>query len=182
MAVDTVAGFLPATAARAIAVLICVSALGAVNGLTFTGARISYALGQGHQAFSRFGRWHARLGTPVWALALQGVVSAAIALAAGSFIDTILYTAPIVWLFFLATGVSVFVLRRRDPGRTRPYKIIAFPWTPIAFCGCCAFMCYNCVKYAWQNKPVGLAILGAVFLAGMVTYLMTERSCRSRQI
>jgi len=182
VAVDTVAKFLPVTAAKAIAVLICVSALGAVNGLTFTGARISYAMGQGHEVFGRFGRWNSRLGTPVWALAFQGLVSAAIALAAGSFMDTILYTAPVVWLFFLATGISVFVLRSREPERPRPYKILCFPWTAIVFCGSCAFMAYNCVMYAWQNKPIGLAVLGAVFLAGMVTYVLTERSDRSRQV
>ncbi len=41
---------------------------------------------------------------------------------AGSFIDTILYTAPVVWVFFLATGLSVFVLRRKEPQNVRPYQ------------------------------------------------------------
>ena len=45
VAVDATARVFPVAAGRAIAVLICISALGAVNGLIFTGARISYALG-----------------------------------------------------------------------------------------------------------------------------------------
>jgi amino acid transporter len=176
VAVDTIAKVLPDLASRAVAVLICISALGAVNGLTFTGARISYAMGQGHEVFSRFGRWHARLGTPVWALAFQGLISAVIALAAGSFVDTILYTAPVVWLFFLGTGATVFVLRSQDPNRSRPYKVMGFPWTVIVFCGCCAFMLYSCIGYAWKVKPMALAILGGVVLAGAVTYVLTKRS------
>ncbi len=46
-----------------ISVLICISALGAVNGLIFTGARISYAVGTDHRLFRWLGRWHPRLGT-----------------------------------------------------------------------------------------------------------------------
>jgi len=179
VAVDTVSKVLPGIAARAVAVLICVSALGAVNGLTFSGARISYALGRGHAAFGRFGRWNARLGTPVWALALQGLISVAIALAAGSFYDTILYTAPVVWLFFLATRISVFVLRRSDPHRPRPYQVSGFPWTTILFCGCCAFMLYSCIGYAWNQKPVALVMLGGALVAGAVTYAWTERPVRA---
>jgi APA family basic amino acid/polyamine antiporter len=181
VAVDTVAKVLPGLAGRAVAVLICISALGAVNGLTFSGARISYALGQGHTAFGRLGRWHGRLGTPAWALAFQGIVSVAIALAAGSFYDTILYTAPVFWLFFLATGISVFVLRSREPDRPRSYKVSGFPWTTILFCGCCAFMLYSCIGYAWLQKPMALAVLAGALVAGALTYVLTERPGRSNQ-
>jgi amino acid transporter len=117
VAVDTVATVLPAVASRAISALICVSALGAVNGLVFTGSRISYALGAEHVAFRRLGRWSARRGTPFWALIAQGGLSLVIILVAGSFVDTILYTAPVVWMFFLATALSVFVLRRSQRNR-----------------------------------------------------------------
>ena len=55
VAVDALARVFPAAAGRAIAVLICISALGAVNGLIFTGARISYALGAGHLVFRPLG-------------------------------------------------------------------------------------------------------------------------------
>ena len=181
VAVDTVAKVLPGLAGRVVAVLICISALGAVNGLTFSGARISYALGQGHAAFGRFGRWHGRLGTPAWALAFQGIVSVAIALAAGSFYDTILYTAPIFWLFFLATSISVFVLRSREPDRPRSYRVSGFPWTTLLFCGSCAFMLYSCIGYAWHQKPMALAVLGGALVAGGLTFVLTERPGGSNQ-
>jgi len=175
VAVDTVGKVLPGIAAKAVAALICISALGAVNGLVFTGARITYALGQGHRAFGLLGRWHQALGTPVVALAVQGGISLAIAVAAGSFFRAILYTAPVVWLFFLGTGLSLFVLRKRFPQRARPYNVVAYPVTPLVFCLCCGFMLYNCILYAAANMPMALAVLGGVMVAGLVVYVVTER-------
>ncbi len=174
VAVETVSAVFPDIAGRAISILICVSALGAVNGLIFTGARISYALGAEHNAFRGLGRWSPRLGTPVSALIAQGCLSLVIVLFAGSFIDTILYTAPVVWLFFLATGMSVFVLRQKEPGTQRSYKITGYPVTAIIFCGCSVFMLYSSVSYALRNKPVGLLVMTGVLLLGVLVYRFTE--------
>jgi len=175
VAVDAVARVFPEAAGRTIAVLICISALGAVNGLIFTGARISYALGAGHLAFRPLGTWHQRLGTPVFALATQGVLSLAIVLLAGSFLDTIIYTAPVVWLFFLGTALAVFVLRRQEPDLVRPYRISGYPLPPIIFSLCCLFMLYSSVLYALAKVPWGLALLSGVLLIGAIIYQLTER-------
>jgi amino acid transporter len=175
VAVDSMARVFPETAGRAIAVLICISALGAVNGLIFTGARISYALGAGHLAFRPLGKWHQRLGTPVWALAIQGVLSLAIVFLAGSFLDTIIYTAPVVWLFFLGTGLSVFVLRRCEPDLVRPYRVSGYPLPPIIFSLCCIFMFYSSVTYALAKVPWGLVLLAGVLCIGAMIYQLTER-------
>lgn len=175
VAVDAVSSVLPTSAARVISILICISALGAVNGLVFTGARISFAMGEDHNLFRLMGKWHPKFGTPVWALIVQGVISLAIVLIAGSFIDTILYAAPAVWLFFFATGVSVYVLRRKEPDRPRPYKVLGYPFTPLIFCGCCVFMFYSCVTYSLANKPVGLIVLSVMMLAGWVLYQVSKR-------
>ncbi len=173
VAVETVSTVFPDIAGRAISILICVSALGAVNGLIFTGARISYALGAEHASFRGLGRWSGSFGTPVRALVAQGCLSLAIVLFAGSFIDTILYTAPVVWLFFLATGMSVFILRQKEPGTQRPYKITGYPVTAIVFCACSVFMLYSSVSYALRNKPAGLLVMMGVLLAGLLVYLFT---------
>lgn len=175
VAVDTVARVFPETAARAIAVLICLSALGAVNGLILTGARISYALGTEHPAFRRLGIWHPRLNTPAWSLLLQGAICLAIILLAGSFLDTIIYTAPIVWLFFLGTGLAVFILRRREPGLERPYRSHGFPFPPLIFCLCALFMFSSSVTYALAKVPWGLILSAAVLASGALVYYLTER-------
>ena len=175
VAVDTVSQTFPRAAGRVIAVIICISALGAVNGLIFTGARISYALGADHTSFKPLGIWHRRLGTPVWALVVQGVLSLAIVGLAGSFIHTILYTAPVVWVFFLATALSVFVLRYTESQIRRPYQVTAYPLTPLIFAACCLFMCYSSVSYALAHTPTGLIAVGGVLVVGMIIYGLTNQ-------
>jgi amino acid transporter len=174
VAVDAVATVFPDGAVRLIGIIICISALGAVNGLIFTGARISYAMGTGHKVFQGLGKWHPRLGTPVAALVLQGVLSLAIVLFAGSFIDTILYSAPAVWLFFLATGLAVFRLRKKDAELPRACKVVGYPCIPMIFCAACVFMLYSSVSYALLQKPVGLVILGFTLFAGLCVYTITK--------
>lgn len=175
VAVDTVARLLPNVAARAVAVIICISALGAVNGLIFTGARISYAMGTGHRLFQVLGRWHPKLGTPIAALVAQGILSLCIVLLAGSFIETILYSAPAVWLFFLATGISLFRLRAEAESIERPFKAPLYPLVPVIFCLACAFMLYSSVTYALQQKPIGLLVLTGAMSLGAVLFIGQKR-------
>ena len=185
VAVDTLTRALPGVpAGRIIAALICISAAGAVNGLIFTGARISYALGSEHAMFRAIGRWHPRLGTPVVALLTQGAICLAIVLVARSFVETIIYSAPVVWLFFTGTALSLFVLRYREPRIDRPYKVLAYPVVPLIFGVCCLFMFYNSLTYAWREKPNALYLMAGVLLSGVPVYgvsrwIETRRPSRS---
>jgi basic amino acid/polyamine antiporter, APA family len=175
IAVDAVTKSLPSLpAGRIIAVVICISAAGAVNGLIFTGARITYALGTEHAMFGRLGRWHPRLGTPVTALAVQGAIALAIVLVAGSFVDTILYSAPVVWLFFTYTALSVFILRFREPQIERPYKVPFFAIVPVIFLTCCYFMLFNSVTYAWNTKREALFVMLGVLALGIPVYFLSR--------
>ena len=131
-------------------------------------------MGSDHSMFRGLGAWNPKSGTPIRALVLQGLLSLAFVFFAGSFIDTILYTAPIVWFFFLATGISVFILRKRDSGTPRPYKVAGFPFTVIIFCVSCIFMLYNSLTYALAFKPIGLIIIFSVVLAGIVIYALAK--------
>lgn len=161
-------------AGRFVSVLVCISALGAVSGLIFTGARISYAMGAEHRAFRAVGKWNARTGTPAWALILQAVIAIALITALGSFVDTVLYTAAPVYSFYLATSLAVIVLRRKEPDVERPYRVTGYPITTIIFCAVCAFLIYSTVSYAWNVKPRSLQVLGAVLVAGMIIYRLTD--------
>jgi basic amino acid/polyamine antiporter, APA family len=161
VATDTVATVWPQTAGVLISALICLSALGAVNGLVFTGARISYAVGQDHRLFGHLGRWHPRFGTPAVALIVQGLIAVILIVALGSFIDAILYTAATVYTFYLASTIAVIVLRFKDPHRERPYRVLAYPVTPLVFAGVCGFLIYSAVTY----KPmIALSACGLLAL------------------
>jgi len=171
VAAETVASVFPSLAGGFVGCLICICALGAVNGLIFAGSRIAYAVGRDHRLFGALGRWSDRTGTPVRALTLQGALAVGLILALGSFIDTVMYTAAAVYLFYLATSAAVVVLRFRDPQTERPYRATGFPVTTVIFCLVCVFLIVAAVDY----RPIMAAASLAVILLGVPAYWLSER-------
>lgn len=151
--------------------LICVSALGALNGLILTGARISYALGADHRLFHRLGRWHPRLGTPAVALVLQGAIAVTLLVLLGSFVNAVLYTAATVYSFYLASALAVIVLRFKEPSVERPCRVLGYPLVPLAFAGVCAFLIYSAVVY----RPAIAAVSGVLLLLGLPLWCWSRR-------
>jgi basic amino acid/polyamine antiporter, APA family len=156
---------------RVIGLLVCVSCLGAINGMIFTGARIFYAVGTEHRLCRWLGYWHPRLGTPARALMLQAVVTLGLMVGFGLYPDgfdrLVVFTGPMFWLFLLMTGVALFVLRIREPATPRPYRVLLYPWTPALFCLSTAYMLYASVSYAWQQRYVEGFWAAAVMVVGL---------------
>jgi amino acid transporter len=172
VAADTVASVFPEVAGSFVSALICLCALGAVNGLIFAGARIAYALGRDHRLFSALGTWSKRTGTPVRALILQGCLAIILILVLGSFVDTVMYTAAAVYLFYLATSVALIVLRIRDRSTPRPYKATGFPVSTTVFCLVCLFLIVAAVQY----KPTIAVVAGLLILLGVPAFWLSERA------
>ncbi|MHC4176850.1 MAG: APC family permease [Planctomycetota bacterium] len=143
-------------------VLIAISALGAVNGMVFTGARIYYAMGRDHRLYAWLGRWSRRTHTPVWSLVIQALITLGLVVAfgllemvgrsKGGFASMIIFTTPVFWFFLLLVGICLFVLRHREPGTPRPYLVPAYPVIPILFCLSSLYMLYSSVDYAVKNQ------------------------------
>jgi amino acid transporter len=169
--------------ARFVSVLIVISALTSVNATAFTGARTAYALGLDFRPLGFLGRWHARAETPVNALLTQGTIALAlVALGAAmrrGFETMVEYTAPVFWLFFLLVGVSLFVLRRREPEVPRPFKVPLYPITPLVFCATCAYLLYSSLAYTGSGALVGVTVLAA---GALVLLLMGWTNDESRNI
>ncbi|MBN1590065.1 MAG: amino acid permease [Pirellulales bacterium] len=167
--VDVINTVLPQWGGRLLAALVCVSALGAMNGQIFAGARVSYALGTEHRPFGWLGLWNSRTGTPVVALAVQAFLAVGLIVAFGSFEETILYTAAAVYSFYLATSLALIVLRRREPDVARPYRVTGYPVVPLVFAACCGFLIYKAFVYS----PLWAGISAAILLAGLPIYWLS---------
>lgn len=154
-----------ANGARFISVVIVVAALSTINATVLTGARTSYALGRDFPMFSYLGRWNGRTDSPSAALLVQGAVALALVVLGAAtrqgFATMVEYTAPVFWLFFLLTGISLFVLRYRDPDRERPFRVPLYPLTPLLFCGVCVYMLQASLAYTGIGALVGVAVLAA---------------------
>lgn len=163
--------------AKAIAALVVVSALGALNGLIFTSPRVYYAMGAEHRLLAPLGKWSPRFGTPLAALAVQCVIILALIVGFGSregFQTMVKFTSAAFWGFLLLTGFAFFVLRYKDRHIERPCRVIGYPLVPVLFILTSAYMFYASATYAPKESLVG----GAILLVGLPIYgisLLVER-------
>jgi amino acid transporter len=171
------------TGENIISVMVAIAALTSINATMIVGARSSYAAGRDWPALSRLGCWHAERGTPVNALVVQCLASLLLiamgAWAGGGFKAMVEFTAPVFWLFFLLSGISLFVLRTKEPDVERPYKVPLYPLLPILFCAMCAYMLWSSLSYVYNQSLGGLnaAWIGVAVLAvGVLLLLMIKTS------
>lgn len=180
-------------AGQLMAILVSISALGAMHGLIYTGSRIYAVLGEDFKVFRFLSYRHTKAQTPLWALGALGggtifltvvvgtqagrlVMDRMSKLISGATIPWETYggrfetlvsgTAPVFWFFFLLTGISVFVLRHKEPETPRPFRIPLYPVTPFVFCATSGYMLYSSIQWAkW------LTLLGVLPLfAGVLGY------------
>ncbi|MGH7316109.1 MAG: APC family permease, partial [Candidatus Rokuibacteriota bacterium] len=173
VAADLMARSAGVRSAWVVSVLIVIAAATSVNAAVFTGARTAYALGRDFRPLALLGRWHRRAGTPVNALLVQGALALALVVFGGfmreGFETMVEFTAPVFWLFFLLTGVALFVLRHREPEVARPFTVPLYPITPLVFCATCAYLLYASLAYSGTGSIIGVAVvaLGALVLGLM---------------
>jgi amino acid transporter len=157
---------------RLMSALVCVSCLGAINGMVLTGARIYYALGAEHRLYAWLGKWNARFDAPLRSLGAQLAVSLALIVGFGwysaGFEKLLNFTAPVFWAFIFMVGVSLFVLRHKEPNLPNVQRVPLYPWIPLAFCITAAFLFDASFLYALghgsqeANWALGLLAVGVV--------------------
>lgn len=173
VAADVVQHTLGPRGAQLTGVLVILAALTSINAAIFTGARSSYAVGRDFGLLAFLGRWSAHTRTPVNALLVQGAVALTLvglgALTRDGFETMVEYTAPVFWLFLFLAGVALIVLRRRDPGRPRPFRVPLYPLTPLVFCATSGYLMYSSLAYTGLGAFVGVGVLSAGALLLLLT-------------
>lgn len=158
-----------ATGGRVVAGLICVGLVSAISAMTWIGPRVTMAMGEDVPVLEVFAQRSAS-GVPVAALLLQaGVVT--LLLLTQSFeavLDFIQFSLTLC--SFLAV-LGVIVLRVTRPGLERPYRVWAYPLTPLVFLAVTGFMMY----YLATERPLeSLASLG-LMASGLGLFLLSRR-------
>lgn len=181
IAADLMRATLGPQGAQLLSVLVAVAALSSANATIFTGARTSFALGRDFSLFSFLGRWKGEGGTPANALLVQGgVVLLLIGLGAVTrqgFESMVDYTAPVFWFFFLLTGVSLLVLRVREPDKPRPFTVPLYPLVPLLFCLASLYMLWSSLAYTGIGALVGVVVL----LVGLPLLLLQRKKAEEEQ-
>ncbi|MBE9009067.1 amino acid permease [Pseudanabaenaceae cyanobacterium LEGE 13415] len=163
IAADLMRQALGESGAVLISILIAATALGSLNATIFTGARTNYAFGQDVPLFRFLGRW--RTGFIVQsAIALLLILMGT--LTRNGFEAMVDYTAPVFWFFFLLSGLSLILLRIREPYRLRPFQVPFYPISPLFFCAVCGYLLYSSLVYTGISAIAGVivVVLGIPFL------------------
>lgn len=165
VAADATTAVIGTIGAAVITVSILISTLGANNGIVFTAARIPYAMARDGQFFRWAGQVSERYAVPVTSLLVQGVWSSVLALS-GTYDQLFSYVVFVSFLFYAMSAVAVIVLRKREPGMTRPYRTWGYPVTPVVFVLFSGFLIVNSiVEQPWESA-IGAGLLGA----GLIFY------------
>lgn len=166
-------------AADAVSVLVVVATAASMNVTILTGARTNYALARDFRTFAFLNGWSGSANAPVRALILQGAVALLMVVLGSAgrsgFETMVRYVSPVFWLFFLMTALSLFVLRRKEPARRRPFRVPGYPMTPLLFAAACLYMFYSSLAHSSFG-----AVLGLLVLAGGLPFLVVEKRALGR--
>lgn len=152
------------------AALIMVSTFGCNNGIILAGARVYYAMAKENLFFKKAGHLNAS-GVPEYALWVQAIWASILCLS-GTYGDLLDYTTFASLLFYIVTIGGLFILRKKEPNTTRPYKVIAYPVLPILYIVMALTVCVILLYTKPQNTWSGL---GIVALGLPVYYLFLHK-------
>lgn len=145
------------TGAVLIAVAILVSTFGCTNGLILAGARIYYAMAKDGLFFKRVAHLN-RNRVPGRGLWYQGLWASLLCLS-GKYNDLLNYVMFAVFLFYVLTIAGLFILRVKQPGLPRPYKVIAYPWLPAIYIALAIFFDVVVLRVFPQYAGSGLLLV-----------------------
>jgi APA family basic amino acid/polyamine antiporter len=155
--------------AGAIAGLVMVSALGALNGIILAGPRVYYQMARDGLLFRWAAEVHPRFQTPSRAIVLQAAW-ASVLVWTGTYralFTRVIYTE---WIFFALLGVGVLLLRRR-PGYHPAWPMPFVPAAPALFVIASAAVVINQLAADPVDSAIGLGLV----LSGLPVYWIWSR-------
>lgn len=142
-----------------------------VSSMTLAGPRVLQMIGEDHKLFRPLGVTN-KHGVPARAIWLQAMLSLAFILT-GSFESILVFAGFTLGLNTLFTVLGVFILRHREPGLARPYRISLFPLPPLIYLLVTGWT----LTFILFAKPAeGFAGLGIVAAGALVYFLATKKA------
>jgi basic amino acid/polyamine antiporter, APA family len=174
--VDVAERAMGSVGAQLVGLLVAVSSLTSMNSTMIAGARTNYSVAHDWTALGFMGRWQGRRSTPAMGFVVQAAIALALigfgALEKDGFAAMVEFTAPVFWLFFMLSGLALFILRRRDPTVPRPFRVPLYPVLPLAFVLSCAYVLYSSIVHAQTEHATHVAF--GVMLSGVVALLLLK--------
>ncbi len=159
-----------ATTLLTIAILIAIAS--SLNGSVLVGARVYYAMARDGVFFKKMGKVHPKFKTPAYSIVIQCIWSGVLVFM-GNVEQLFTYMIFPAIIFWVITAFSVFILRRKRPELSRPYKTWGYPLTPLIFIFACLGLLINTV---FESPLESIAGLGITLLGIPVYWYWKNRS------
>lgn len=162
-------------ATLAIALAVTAAAFGCLSAGIAPAPRIVFALSRDGLFPKPFGRAHPRFQTPSFAIVVQAIWMSLLCLS-GRYDQLYTYATFAVILAYTATGISLFVFRKKRPDLPRPYRCWGYPIVPFVFVATSALLAVNTVREQPKETLACLAIL----LLGLPVYFWMRAAGKRR--
>ena len=147
-----------AGAAWAAASIVMIAA--SISAMVLAGPRVYYAMARDGLFFGVAARVHPKFRTPTAAIAAQAAWSGLLVLT-GTFSQLVEYTGFAIVLFAGIAVIAVFVLRRKHPSETRPFRAWGYPVAPSFFAAASLLIVANAIRENPATSIAGLLVIGS---------------------
>lgn len=174
-AIEAVRSFWGTGGVLFISLLILLTTLGCTNASILTGARPYYAMAREQLFFPAIGKLN-KANVPGNSLFWQGLWASILVLS-GTFdqlTDMVIFA---VFIFYGATTLGVFILRRKMPDAHRPYKVWGYPVIPAIFIIFCIGLFFNTIITRPREAIMGVILI----LSGIPVYFFINKKYRKRK-
>ena len=154
---------------RIVGGLICFGLISAITAMMWIGPRVTMVMGEDLSALSFFAKKSAA-GIPARALVLQLGV-ATFLLLTQSFERVLEFVQFSLLSCSLLAVIGVIVLRMTQPDLPRPFRVWAYPLTPLVFGAVTLFI----LVYLVREKPVQSLAGLALMATGVVVYALSQK-------
>jgi len=154
--------------------LILLAIFGCLSATVIYCPRIPFAMARDRLFFRKMAFVHPRYHVPTKAITAQMIWASLLCLS-GTYQRLYEYVVFALALFFAATGLSVIILRRKDPGRPRPYRVWGYPVLPLLFVLANLILFMNMILSRPLQSAAGLSFL----LLGVPAYLYWKKTSLS---
>lgn len=147
---------------------ILVALLGSISAMSIAGPRVYFAMSRDGAFIPTFSRINPRFGTPVLAIALQGVWSILLVMV-GGFDQILMYTGFMILLSSGAAVAGLFVVRRHE--LRQDAKVWLQMLAPAVFVAVCAAIVINSIWGAPKTSLVGCFLI----IAGLPIFYLSRK-------
>ncbi len=135
-----------------------------VSAMTIAGPRVLQVLGEDYQRLTPLSKTNSD-GLPARAIALQSGLSVLFVLTA-TFDQILVFAGFILALNNFVTVFGLFVLRRREPGLERPFRVPFYPLVPIVFLALNGWT----LVFVAISRPAEVLLASAVIILSVAIY------------